>query len=221
MKTLRLFAVCFLMFCQLSVVQAVDFDVSNTSLIVQGAETISGSNTVKRIAQKFGSDSLVSPTSVWMAQLSLSSFSSFNISNLDVQIYTNVSNLPGTPIGSLLGSGTSVTSGGIYDFTNLDSPIVLTANTDYWLVIGNKVAGTGSNNINWAYANSSTPTIGTNGKIYSVSAVNTGSVWNTFPTNPQLMRITNVPEPSTYLLGLISSVAMSLTTYRRLKINCM
>ncbi|MFM7318154.1 MAG: choice-of-anchor R domain-containing protein [bacterium] len=195
--------------------QAADFDVSNLTETIQGAETISGSNVTKQIAQKFNTGSFATPTSVWLVQLYLSSFGNYNLANLSVQIFTDASATPGTSVGSFSATG-SLTTGGIYNFTNIASPVALAANTNYWVVIKNSVVGSGANNINWAYGDSSTPTPGINGVMSTISSVNnTGSSWTTFTTTPQLVRLTNVPEPSTYALGTICALSMGYIARRR------
>lgn len=194
--------------------QASDFDVSNLTETIQGAETISGSNTVKQIAQKFQTGTFATPTSVWLVQLYLSSFGSYNLANLSVQIRSDSSGTPGASVGSFAGTGL-ISIGGIYNFSNLATPVTLVSNTIYWLVIKNNVAGTGANNINWAYGDTTSPSLGVNGLVTPVSSVNTGSTWNTFPTSPQLLRITNVPEPSTYALGGICALSIGLIARRR------
>lgn len=207
-----------LLMASASKTQAADFDVSNLGLTIEGAETISGSNTVKQIAQKFSTGAFATPTSVWLVQLYLNSLGSYNLANLSVQIRTDASGTPGTSVGSLTGTGL-LTAGGIYEFTNTASPISLTASTNYWVVIRNTVAGTGGNNVNWAYGDTTTPAVGTNGVLSTVSAINTGSSWNTFPTTPQLVRISNVPEPSTYALGTIGALTMGYMARRRKTAN--
>lgn len=196
-------------------VNAADFNVTNLAETIQGAETISGSNTVKQIASNFSTGSFTGTADVWLVQLYLNSFGSYNLANLSVRIFTDNVGVPGSAVGSLGGTGI-MSTGGVFNFTNTASPVPLQPNTNYWVVIKNTVAGTGSNNVNWAYDYPSSPLPGLNGQIGTTQLVSTnGTSWNTFSNTASLMRISNVPEPSTYALGMIGALTMGYVARRR------
>jgi hypothetical protein len=196
-------------------VKAADFNVSNLDKTIEGAETISGSNTVKQIASNFSTGSFTGTANVWLVQLYLNSFGSYDLANLSVRIFTDNVGVPGAAVGSFSGTGIMMI-GGIFNFTNTASPVPLQPNTNYWLVIKNSVAGISSNNVNWAYDNSSSPQQGLNGQIGTTTLVNpNGSGWISFSSTSQLFTISSIPEPSTYALGMIGALTMGYVARRR------
>jgi hypothetical protein len=196
-------------------IKAANFDVSNLTESIQGSEVIAANNIVKRIATSFSTGNFAGTADIDLVQLYLSSFGTYNLASLNVSIFTDNSGTPGTSVGSLSATG-SLTGNGLVDFRNTTTPVALQPSTNYWVVIKNSVVGTGLNNIQWAYGYPSGPTPGLNGQVNDNTAVNlTGATWNAFAGTSQLVRITNVPEPSTYALGAIGALTIGYINRRR------
>lgn len=119
----------------------------------------------------------------------------------EVSIYTNNSGVPGTLVsGAQLSDQTSnlTTSSAIRSFA---ISWTLNPNTNYFLVL----SGTGitASDVSWDYTDGTVAAIGfPSGYSRSTNGGVTWSAPSEFPE--QMMRITAVPEPSTYILSLVT-----------------
>ena len=189
-------------------IKAANLDVSNLNETIQAAESLPANNTLKQIATSFSTGSFVGTADIWKVQLYLNSFSSYNLANLSVRIFTDNAGVPGSPVGSSLTATGIASAGAAYDFTNIGSPVSLAPSTNYWVVIKNTASSNGTP-VNWATANPLTPTTGLNATIGTTQAINyVGTGWTTFANTANLVHITSVPEPSTYALGAIGALTM-------------
>ena len=215
-ETLRnIFVASLIMFMSGTGIKAANLDVSSLNETIQGAEALNGNNIVKQIATNFSTGSFTGTADIWLVQLYLNSFSTYNLANLSVRIFTDNAGVPGAAVGTALTATGSLTTGGVVDFTNIGSPVSLAPSTNYWVVIKNTVS-TSNTNLNWAYGYPTSPTVGLNATLGTTQAVNSvGTGWTTFANTAQLVRITNVPEPSTYALGTIGALTMGYVARRR------
>lgn len=133
----------------------------------------------------------------------------YDLTRLTALIYSDSGNKPGSSLTSFTQTG-SLNGDANQDFTG--TLFSLSANTNYWLVLKASAASDINQAVMWYCTQSSSlaPVSGVNGAINTLSATSTdnGETWIPY-TSPNLtyydFAITNVPEPSTYALGLIAT----------------
>lgn len=155
-------------------------------------------------------------------RLSNTGNNNYDLTQLTAYLYSDNSNQPGTQVASFFTTGTLVANSN-QDF--IGTLFTLNANTNYWLVLKSSVASDANNSVDWRYTQSSTlaPVSGFNGVINTIAATsaNNGSSWTIY-TSPNTTfynyRISNVPEPSTYALGMIATGVLGGLARRRKKV---
>lgn len=101
------------------------------------------------------------------------------------------------------------------------SPVTLTANTSYYVVVdATQITSTAATGFVAGAAQTSTFTAfgGTTATPNSRLITQTGSTWANYSSStflPYTIGLTNVPEPSTYLLGTIATAAIAYVGRRR------
>jgi hypothetical protein len=202
-------------------VKSADIDISNLTAAISGFETLPASNIVKSVASSFTTASITGTISAQTIDLYMTFSGTYDLAKLNVQIFTDSSNAPGTPVGgsafsSVVSTGTNA---GVYRFVNTSNPVLLNSNSNYWVVIKNSSsAGSVGTNANWVFTSSSTPVVGNNGSIWMNGSVFTGiGSWNVKSGSPFLFAVSStVPEPSTYVLGVSSILILAyIKRYRR------
>lgn len=213
---------------QPGLVSATNIDVSNLLNTPTGKTPYSPSaNTY--MASMFQTSSYFGTASpIASITLRLQNASGVSITNAQVHIYTSTleSSLnlrrPNTPIPNASYEGTisAINPNGSGSLTYQDvtfaanAPIVLSANTPYWIVF----LSTPSEQVSWLHFNTSNNVVGFNAEITPYSATSTlgtSGSWIGFSSLPNQFGITTVPEPSTYVLCTIAAVTWGGLTRRR------
>jgi hypothetical protein len=151
--------------------------------------------------------------------VSVAAFST-DLGSSELRLYSDTGGVPGTLIESL-GSQTIVQGN---QFATYDSPgsITLQANTTYWLTLGE--TGKGSFFWNGTLSRDQTSpinwTIGAEGLLMQLGNLGVVSPWEPIiavgPVSLQFaISASSVPEPSTFLLGLIALGALPVLWHRK------
>jgi len=129
--------------------------------------------------------------------------------NYDVAIYSVSAGLPGSQVYSVstLASSLSTTTAN----QTFNVSWALSPNTSYYLVVkGNGLSG---GDVRWDFTED---TSGTGFPSTYARTLNSGGLWNnTSLFDPQLMQITAVPEPSTYVLSLVTVGMFAVAAKRK------
>lgn len=135
---------------------------------------------------------------------------------LTAELDSNASgNIPGTKIADLTLNGTYGTSFSNVEFDAVGT-VALSANTSYWFTL-EAFSSDGSGSVDWQYATTTTPTIGTGSFSYYASSLD-GLTWSNIPVSapyntPYLIQVNAaaaVPEPASWLLATLGLSTMAL-----------
>ena len=191
---------------------------SNLTEISLGPDSVSSG--------KWLASSFVTNSQAWtLTSATLSFGSAQNTSgNLFVNLYSNATNLPGSSLGTLSGSGNPASAG---QYTYTSNGISLDPSTTYWLVAG---VSSGNGNYHWRWTDSVAST-----GVWSIPSTNTvagsgngGSTWvGAGDGEPYLFSIeatasapSAVPEIDPNSLGSVLALvlgSLGLLERRRLK----
>ncbi len=133
---------------------------------------------------------------------------------LNISIYdsTGTGNRPGTAVGAVLATAdVSTFTQEMVEYTFSGLNRVLSPTTTYYLVLSGTSITNG--NAQWAVTSS---TIGTGFPSNFADTLNSGTTWSApLQSDPMIMRIVAVPEPSTYALGAICTGTLSYLGRRK------
>ena len=183
-----------------------DFIAGNLGATVNGYGTVNGSGLALQYAQEFTTGS--SAKTLTDIEVALGSASGAFTAGAEL-----VTDNAGTPSSTMLTSITVPTIGsGFSDLTlTPTSSVVLSPNTDYWLIL--KASGTGT--YEWDYTN----TLNSALPLFAVSTDN-GSTWSS-GTGPFLIQVDGttpaaaVPEPASFNIGLAALSVVGLGLWKK------
>lgn len=133
---------------------------------------------------------------------------------LTVSIFSDSGGVPSNtpPLADFFNNGTLLNIPTDVVFTS-STPFTLLASTTYWLVFKTITPASLLDTVQWTYngSDANTPALGINGQINNISTVttNAGANWDVIQNRYYRFSI-NVPEPSTYALGLSSLLCIGL-----------
>ncbi|MBI1321933.1 PEP-CTERM sorting domain-containing protein [bacterium] len=144
---------------------------------------------------------------------------------VDVEIFADSVTNQG-PTGSALATGSiSVVSGSLKEwrFVTFSAPSTLDANSNFYVSVA---ASTGTTSFVWAIPNSMAYSNLGSGSDYSITTGGTQNIWKrvgstwsdaafSVDTAPFGFQLVSVPEPSTYALTVIATLAMGIVSRRR------
>lgn len=136
-----------------------------------------------------------------------------------LQIYSDNAGNPGTALSATFNNPTFGAQT-VYNLS-LSTPFALAASTSYWLVLSDTTAAS-QTKFNWYYSDTFSAPTGRNGSglthLAAARSLNGGTVWttnNTFAQTGITLNATAVPEPGTYILGVISTGIMAAIARHR------